>query len=166
MKGRAAPAARRSGNLLRALRIALLAYILVMVAVTAWLTKARSTDWNDTLYMAIYPVNGDRSEPTQGYLAGLEAPAFAPIAEFFAREGARYGLALEDPIAVDLGQEIAEAPPAPPASGNPISIACGACSCAGSWRTGHAHRCLRPTSVRHLYDPQTRAARAPSVSQA
>ena len=166
MKSRAAPTARRSGGLLRTLRIALLLYILLMVAATAWLTKARSTDWDDTLYMAIYPVNGDKSESTQRYVAELEAPAFAPVAAFFAREGARYGLALENPIEVDLGKEIAEAPPVPPSGGNPISIGWWSLRLRWfAWRTEHAQSLPSPDIRMFVvyYDPQTHQRLAHSL---
>jgi len=166
VKSRAAPTARRSGGLLRTLRIALLLYILLMVAATAWLTKARSTDWDDTLYMAIYPVNGDKSESTQRYVAELEAPAFAPVAAFFAREGARYGLALENPIEVDLGKEIAEAPPVPPSGGNPISIGWWSLRLRWfAWRTEHAQSLPSPDIRMFVvyYDPQTHQRLAHSL---
>jgi hypothetical protein len=168
MKKGTAPA-RRPGNLLRALRIALLSYILVMVAGTAWLTKARSTDWNDTLYMAIYPVNGDRSEPTRRYIAELGAPAFAPVAEFFAREGARYGLALKAPVAVDLGAQIEQAPPTPPTGGNPISIAWWSLRLRWfAWRTEHAQALPSPDIRMFVvyYDPQTHPRLAHSLGLA
>jgi hypothetical protein len=121
MKRAPAPQPRR-GNLLRVLRIALLAYVLVMVAALAWLAKARSTDWDDTLYMAVYPVNGDGSAQSRDYIAGLDAASFAAIGEFLAREGARHGLALAAPLAIELGREVTEAPPPPPASRNVLAV--------------------------------------------
>jgi hypothetical protein len=155
-RARAAPAPR-SGNLLRAVRIALLAYLLVMVALTAWLTRARSTDWDDTLYMAIYPVNGDRSGETRDYLSTLDTGAFTSIADFFAREGQRYGLALERPLAIELGTEVAEPPPAPPASANPLAIAWWSLQLRWvAWRTEHAQSLPSP-DIRIFvvyYDPQ------------
>lgn len=118
---RAAPTRRNdSRSVLRMLRIGILAYALLMVAVLAWLARARSTDWDDTLYMAVYPVDGDGSARTRAYLAGLSEEAFAPVSEFVAREGARHGLTLAEPLAIELGTE-APAPPAPPASDNPLA---------------------------------------------
>jgi hypothetical protein len=105
---------------MRTLRIAVLAYVLVMVAVLAWLAKARSTDWDDTLYMAVYPVDGDGSARTRAYLAALRKETFAPVAEFVAREAARHGVALAEPLAIELGAQ-APAPPAPPDGGNALA---------------------------------------------
>jgi hypothetical protein len=114
---------RASGGLLRRLRIAALAYILAIVALTAWLTKERSTDWDAPLYMAVYPVNGDGAAQTRTYLSNIDPGAFDSIPQFFAREAARYGIELEEPVAIELGREVAEAPPAPPTTGNPLAIA-------------------------------------------
>ena len=41
------------------IRIAILLYVLFMVAVGTWLTRVRSTDWNNSLWVKIYPINGD-----------------------------------------------------------------------------------------------------------
>jgi hypothetical protein len=164
-RAKAAPAPRR-GNLFRALRIALLAYVLAMVAITAWLTRARSTDWDDTLYMAIYPVNGDRSGRTRDYLAALDADAFASVAEFFAREGERHAVALDAPLAIDLGAEVAEAPPAPPAGRNALAIAWWSLRLRwAAWRTEHAQSLPSPDIRMFVvyYDPATHERLAHSL---
>jgi hypothetical protein len=137
-----------------------------MVALTAWLTRARSTDWDDTLYMAIYPVNGDRSGETRDYLSTLDTGAFTSIADFFAREGQRYGLALERPLAIELGTEVAEPPPAPPASANPLAIAWWSMQLRWvAWRTEHAQSLPSPDIRMFVvyYDPQTHERLAHSL---
>ena len=89
--------------------------------------------------MAIYPVNGDGSEPSQRYLSELDVAAFDAVSEFFAREAARYGIALDDPVAVELGTQIAMAPPAPPAGRNPLAIVWWSLRLRWfAWRTEHA----------------------------
>jgi hypothetical protein len=159
----------RTGNLLRSFRIALLAYVLLMVALTAWLTRARVTDWDSTLYMAIYPVNGDRSEQTRDYLSSLDADAFASIPEFFAREGKRFGLAIEQPLAIELGAEVAEPPPVPPASANPLAIAWWSLKLRWvAWRTEHAQSLPAPDIRMFVvyYDPETHERLAHSLGLA
>lgn len=153
----------------RALRIAVLAYVLVMVAVTTWLTKERSTDWDETLYMAIYPVNGDGGEPSRNYLDALDEPVFEPIADFFAKEGARYGVTLERPIAIELGKQIAEPPPAPPESPNPLEIAWWSLRLRWfAWRTEHAQSLPAPDIRMFVvyYDPETHERLAHSLGLA
>ena len=46
----------------KAIRIGVLLLILFSVSVSTWLTQARSTDWNDSLWVKIYPINGDGSQ--------------------------------------------------------------------------------------------------------
>jgi len=158
VKARSEPPARRPISLWRALRIAVLAYLLVMVAVTAWLTKARSTDWDDTLYVAIYPVNGDHSDTSRDYIAALDVSEFNAIPEFFEHEGTRYGIDLTHLVAIDLGAEIPEAPPAPPTDGNPVAIAWWSLELRWfAWRT-EMDQSLPTPDIRMFvayYDPQT-----------
>ena len=79
----------------KAVRITILLLILAFVSVSTWLTQSRSTDWNNSLWVKIYPINGDGSDPSARYIASLEAADFAGIETFIAREVQRYGRALD-----------------------------------------------------------------------
>lgn len=100
------------------IRILLLVYLLLFVAVGAWLARARTTDWDDTLYVGIYPINGDNSEVATRYIDALEASHFADIEEFVKREGLRYGVTFAEPARIELGTPVTEMPPQPPADRN------------------------------------------------
>ena len=52
----------------KAIRIGILLFILFFVAVNTWLTQARSTDWNNSLWVKIYPINADGSETSDRYI--------------------------------------------------------------------------------------------------
>jgi len=95
----------------KAIRISILLFILFMVAVGTWLTQARSTDWNNTLWLKIYPINGDGSDASNSYISGLSVETFAGIEEFAAREVERYGHSLARPVRIELGSPIHEQPP-------------------------------------------------------
>jgi len=95
----------------KAIRITILLFILFFVAVSTWLSQARSTDWNNSLWVKIYPVNADGSESSAQYITGLNSEDFGPIESFIAREAARYGKSLARPVRVELGQQITEQPP-------------------------------------------------------
>lgn len=112
-----------SGGLFRKLRITILLYLLLMVAVGTWLSRARTTDWDDTLWVTVYPINGDNSGATADYIDSLTDDAFEPVERFMTREIARYGLALESPVRMNLGQPVAERPPMPPPSRNYLKVA-------------------------------------------
>ena len=95
----------------KAIRVSLLLLILFFVSVSTWLTQARSTDWNNSLWVKIYPINGDGSAASEKYIKSLEANAFAGIETFVEREISRYGHSLKRPVRIELGEEIQEQPP-------------------------------------------------------
>ena len=76
----------------RALRIAVLLFILASVAQTAWLARARTVEWRTSLRVVIYPLAADASDATARYIASLRKPAFDPVEEFFSREGETHGM--------------------------------------------------------------------------
>ena len=43
----------------KAVRISILLFVLFFVSVSTWLTQARSTDWNNSLWVKVYPINGE-----------------------------------------------------------------------------------------------------------
>lgn len=95
----------------RTLRIAILLLVLVLVAIGAWLDRARTTDWDTPLWVAIYPINADGSTVAASYIGSLTAAQFQSIEEFMSREGARFGVRLETPVSVRLYQPIDSLPP-------------------------------------------------------
>lgn len=96
----------------KAIRIAILLFVLFMVAVGTWLTEARSTDWNNSLWVKIYPINGDGSARSDEYISGLTPETFSGIELFVAREVERYGRRVTRPVRIELGRPIREQPPA------------------------------------------------------
>jgi len=48
--------------------------------------------WHDTLWVGIFPLNGDGTPLAQRYVEGLSVKDFADIEDFFAREAHRYGV--------------------------------------------------------------------------
>lgn len=100
------------------IRIFILLIILATVVQQTFLDKA-DLDWKDNFYVAVYPVNADAnnaeaSTEVNAYLKSLKRDDFEPLAEYFATEGARYGLNLRRPVEVQLGDAVNEIPPAPP----------------------------------------------------
>lgn len=95
----------------KAVRISILLFILFFVAVSTWLTQARSTDWNNSLWIKIYPINADGSAASQQHIRDLDAREFSPIEDFFEREVSRYGRHLGRPVRIELGEPVIEQPP-------------------------------------------------------
>ncbi len=103
-------------------RILILLYILLMVAVGGWLSKARSTDWDKSLNVVVYAINADGREATQNYINKIEKTDFNNIEEFFQHEAIRYNLLLKKPVDVSFAGELKEKPPLPPDGGSQLSI--------------------------------------------
>jgi len=104
----------------RNLRIVILLLILATVVQQIWLDKA-DLAWKHNLYVAVYPVNADGSASVSAYLRTLSADDFEPVAEYFAEEAAQYRLGLRRPIELQLGAQVNDVPPAPPADGSILS---------------------------------------------
>lgn len=92
-------------------RIAVLLLILFFVSISTWLTQARSTNWNNSLWVKVYPINADGSDASRNYISKLDLDDFAAIESFVATEIAKYGHAVARPVRMELGREIREQPP-------------------------------------------------------
>jgi hypothetical protein len=106
----------------KAIRVAVLLFILVVVGGMTWVTKHRATSWENTLYVAIYPINADGSAVTRAHIAKLGDESFAPIAAFMKTEAVRNGVGIDEPVRVLLANEVNETPPAPPIGGNILFV--------------------------------------------
>ena len=105
------------------LRIALLLTVLAAVALHTWLDRIATQSWQQTLWVGIFPLNADGSAQVQQYIQGLTVKDFAGIEAFFAREGGRYGLRLEQPVHVELYPQQSQLPPALDPDAGPLGIA-------------------------------------------
>ena len=95
----------------KAIRIGILLFILFFVAVSTWLTQARSTDWNNSLWVKIYPINADGSDVSDRYIDSLDSGDFADIESFIKRETDKFNKTISRPLRIELGNRIAEQPP-------------------------------------------------------
>lgn len=93
------------------IRVAILLSILLFVAVGEFLAERRSTDWDDTLWVDVYLVNGDQLDSTQRYVDSIDAKEFDGVDEFFAAEAKRYGVSIDQPFRLNIaGQYRGELP--------------------------------------------------------
>lgn len=112
-----------SGGLFTKLRIFLMFVVLAFVALTAWQTRLRTTDWDQPLWVVIYPINPEYAPRVETYVYRLSAPQFEPIEQFVSREAERYGVALERPVDIKLGPVLRDQPPAPPSDRGMLATA-------------------------------------------
>lgn len=109
------------GNAIRVLRQVSLAIIAAALLGGTWLTRTRTTSWEETLWVTVYPVVAGDDQATARYVDRLTSESFAPLADFVARESDRYGIDLERPLRVDLG-EPTSMPPMPPEAATPLRV--------------------------------------------
>ena len=95
----------------KAVRISILLFILLFVGLSAALTQARSTDWNNSLWVKIYPINADGSQEAADYIRKLKSSDFEGIESFLQRETERYARKINRPVRIELGEEVREQPP-------------------------------------------------------
>ena len=104
------------------IRIALLLFVLFLVATGSWLHQRRLTDWEQPLWVVVYPIAGDSTGTTRTYLDGLRVDHFRRIESFLADQIGNYRKSVARPVKVILGPEIGRLPPAPPVSGSMPSV--------------------------------------------
>jgi hypothetical protein len=95
----------------KAIRISILLFVLLFVGLSTFLTQARSTDWNNSLWIKVYPINADGSAEATKYIQGLKSSDFEGIEKFFVRQTERYNINVARPARIELGREIKEQPP-------------------------------------------------------
>ncbi len=93
------------------IRILVLLLILGFVALNTYFDRVYSTDWNNSLRVTLFPINGDGSATSERYITSLNGTQFVTLESFFAQQGMRYGLRLDEPVRFTLGPQIRELPP-------------------------------------------------------
>ena len=106
----------------RAIRILILLLVLLFVAVDACVMRVRSTSWDRTLQVIVYPVNGDGSDAADRFIRALRREDLSEVEKFFAAEARQYGLALEQPFQFILTAPLVERPPLPPQNANTLTV--------------------------------------------
>jgi plasmid stabilization system protein ParE len=100
------------------LRIALLLLVLLLVIHNVFSDARRIADWHVPLFVTVYPHNEDGTQQAQRYIDALNQDDLQPIADWMAAEARRYGIELERPIYIALGEPISDPPPQQPVGGN------------------------------------------------
>ena len=95
----------------KAVRISILLFVLFFVAVSTWLTQARSTDWNNSLWVKVYPINADNSAAVAKHIDRLKIDDYEDIESFLEREISKYANSLARPVRIELGEKITTQPP-------------------------------------------------------
>lgn len=110
----------------KTLRIAVLLFILALVAASAWRSQATSVKWKYALPVNLYPVNADGSAAAEAFIQRLSVNDFKAIESFMQSQATIHGRRFDagiSPVDLRLGRPVAEVPPAAPAGGHALQVA-------------------------------------------
>lgn len=148
------------------LRQLLMIFILFCVALGTYLTRSRSTDWDQPLWVTVFPINGDGSVQTDKYIDTLSRKSFTSIEEFMVTEATRYSVDIALPVRIDVGFPIKSRPPLPETDASPLSVALWSLQIRWwAWRVTSDQPGPRPDIKLFLvyYDPDTHPELAHSL---
>ena len=98
----------------RKIRIGILLFIFLTVAVGTWQTRQRTKSWQRALNVVVFPINADATPQTAEYIRALSDEAFESIRTFVREEARSYGVSLLNPVDVYIGAPVESIPPHPP----------------------------------------------------
>jgi hypothetical protein len=102
----------------RKLRIAILLLILGIAAWSNFYDRLSTTDWDETLYVGVFPVDDASNETAQRYIRSLSDSGVAEIERFLNDEAQRFGVTIARPVRVELYAPVEEKPPVRAADNN------------------------------------------------
>jgi hypothetical protein len=95
----------------RRIRIGVLLVVLVIAAGESWSDRFITTRWTNTLWIGLFPIDGDGHPATGRYIEALDRGQFTAIEEFVRREAARFGQTIDEPVRVELYPAVGAPPP-------------------------------------------------------
>jgi hypothetical protein len=96
----------------RNVRIAILLFGMALAAYSNWYDRLKTTDWDETLWIGVFPINAADDETTARYIAALAPDRVLDVEQFINREARRHGIEIDRPVRVELYPEVKEKPPA------------------------------------------------------
>jgi len=126
------------------IRITLLLLILTYVALDAFISNKRATEWKHPLRVVIYPINADGNPTTDQYISQFNNQSFDNFKPLLERGASRYGLNLSSPIQIQLAKPIKTLPPIIPKDRNMLNVMWWSLKLRyWSWRTDN-HKGITP----------------------
>jgi hypothetical protein len=105
----------------RKARIAILLFILTVAVYSNWYDRLSTTDWDETLWIGVFPIDADEGEAGRSYIESLSPERVADIERFINEEAHRYGVAIDRPVRIELYPRVHEKPPEHDADGGMFS---------------------------------------------
>ena len=106
--------------MIKKLRILFLLGILLTVGLNAWRAQSRATEWRNTLFVSVYPINADGSRTSEAYIRTLSDESFEGIENFIAEEAQHHGISTTRLVDFSLAPAISVLPPELDAQGSAL----------------------------------------------
>lgn len=103
-------------------RLIMLLACLLIVGFTSVHQRVYTRNWNQTLDVTVFPINGDGHLSTDRYIQSLTDKDMGIINRWGEREAKRYNLDLPKPFDVKVGQQITNRPPGFPDNANAVDV--------------------------------------------
>lgn len=103
-------------------RVTILLACLLIVGFTSAHQRVYTRNWNQTLEVTVFPINGDGHLSTDRYIESLTDKKMNIINRWGEREARRYNLDLPRPFNVGVGEQIKNLPPTFPENANSIDV--------------------------------------------
>lgn len=98
-------------TLWRNVRLGFLLLFLGIAAYSNWYDRYSTTDWDETLWIGVFPIDADGNPATAAWLAKLSQDDVAGIETFLNDEAKLHGVTIGRPVRVDLYPVVGEKPP-------------------------------------------------------
>jgi len=95
----------------RNIRIAILLFILAIVAWSNFYDRLSTTDWDETLSIGIFPIDEAGDPATRNYIASLDNSDIVDVQRFLNEEAREFGIQIAQPVSVRLYPPVIEPPP-------------------------------------------------------
>jgi hypothetical protein len=95
----------------RFIRITFLLLVLTAAAWSHWYDRLSTTDWDETLYVGVFPIDEAGNPVARDYIARLSANHIADVENFLNEEAREYGIGISRPVSVELYPPVIERPP-------------------------------------------------------
>jgi hypothetical protein len=102
----------------RNIRIAFLLLVLAVAAWSNWYDQLSTTDWDETLYVGVFPIDEAENAVARDYIADLSDDRIADIEKFLNEEAQGYGIGVARAVSVELYPPVTEQPPERAANSN------------------------------------------------
>ncbi len=111
-------AAQQKSSFWKTIRIIALLMVLLVVVLGVW--RDKNQNWNQAIFVALYPVNADQSATTQSYISQLNEQDFIAIANYLQQQANLYHQPVQ--FYFRLGAEVTQLPPQVPNTTSVFSI--------------------------------------------